>query len=132
MLALTKEANMLESFDKVELDPPSGVYVFMQGDEVVYVGSSENVWYRIGLHRNASLKGKGDSGTECKVYDRMLVKVCDIDEAIELEIAIYYKYQPKYNKAIPRSYRPRRGEPKVDLLKMLDFSPIKPIFVRRF
>jgi hypothetical protein len=91
----------------------SGVYLLLQDEEVVYIGASLSIWGRVD-HHLAVLHGyrQNDLQTE-KQFNRILVKLCDEDKISDVELALWHKYQPRYNKKPPAGYHPQRGATKV-------------------
>jgi hypothetical protein len=66
-----------------------GVYILMQGTEVVYVGQSSNVARRIGAH-------VGD-----KAFDRAMYKPVAKSQLLTVEARFINKFAPIYNKTAP-------------------------------
>jgi predicted GIY-YIG superfamily endonuclease len=65
---------------------PPGVYILMQGDEVVYVGQSVNPSARLGKH------------TQDKVFDKAYL--IPTNNLLETEAIYINKFKPKYNKRL--------------------------------
>lgn len=82
-----------------------GVYIFLQGDECVYVGQSKSVFKRVTDHIRI--------GTF--VADRLLVQYCEEHELLALEYDTIIKYQPTRNK---QCRNPRLPDIKIDLAKL--------------
>lgn len=64
----------------------SGVYFLLEGDEVVYVGQSTNVYTRIGQHRD-------------KRFDRYAFVPCAVDALDKLESLYIHFLRPRLNAA---------------------------------
>ena len=73
---------------------PQGIYFLLDGDEIVYVGQSKNIFARIGDHVRGS-----------KDFDSFTFIDLDIDgDDLNLaEAELIYRLEPKYNKNVPRS-----------------------------
>ena len=65
---------------------PPGVYILMQGDEVVYVGQSVNPSARLGKH------------TQDKIFDKAYL--IPTNNLLETEAIYINKFKPKYNKRL--------------------------------
>jgi len=72
-------------------DKTSGVYFLLDEDEIVYVGRSSNCYDRIASH------------TKNKVFDSFYIYKASQEECLWLEPMYIMKFQPIYNKVIPRS-----------------------------
>jgi len=71
----------------------SGIYYLLDGDEIVYIGQSRNVSYRIAAHISEGQK----------IFNRYLFFPCNIEDLNATECEEIIKYKPKYNKTIPIS-----------------------------
>lgn len=79
----------------------SGVYWFISNDEIMYVGSSKNLYYRMNTHNNAIKKGS-EHGYKQDLYqflqsNQFTVEFQLTDNYKELEQDFIEKYNPKYN-----------------------------------
>lgn len=78
-----------------------GVYCFKYGDEIIYIGSSDNLPFRIYKHYQMNNTFKdGLSKLHRKVLYRWeILKVCEtLDEANHYEKVLINKHNPKFNK----------------------------------
>lgn len=83
--------------DRFELPEVSGVYLVVDGLEVVYVGQSENICKRVSFHDRA-----------CRFPESSVVywKECKEDDRLWLEIELIRKYKPRANfKYAQHSYK---------------------------
>ena len=80
-----------------------GVYIFMNGDECVYIGQSKSVFKRISDHMRVGI---------LKV-DGLLVQFCEEHELLALEYELILKHRPTRNKQIPCN--PTLPDIKIDL-----------------
>jgi len=70
----------------------TGLYYLYDGDELVYIGSSDSVFARVGCHSD-------------KTWDHFAVIECGKDERYILEAREILEYQPKYNMGVPSNQR---------------------------
>lgn len=87
---------VLDTFPK-----SSGVYLFKADDEVIYVGSSKNLYKRMADHKTAIRKGS-DHGHKQDLYQYLqsnsfTVEIQITDNYKQLEQDLIEKYHPKYN-----------------------------------
>ena len=73
--------NALHSFEM----PKVGIYFLFQDDELVYIGRTKNGMNRMSQH------------LDCKKFDSYSFHKCSQKEAIELEVELIKRYQPKLN-----------------------------------
>ena len=67
------------------------MYFLFQGDDLVYIGKSNDVEYRIGQHRSRN-----------KItFDRVAIVPCAMSELTKLEARYIRKYTPFFNVALP-------------------------------
>ena len=52
---------MIENINLKDCPQASGVYWFICNDEIVYIGSSKNLYYRMGQHRSSIKRGASDN-----------------------------------------------------------------------
>lgn len=69
----------------------SGVYFLYDGDELVYIGSSNNIFYRIGTH----IAKKEKCFDRCEWYET--------DDYLRLENFLIAQFRPKYNETLGHS-----------------------------
>ena len=79
----------------------SGVYLFSTNEEVIYVGSSKNLYHRISVHKTAIKKGS-EHGYKQDLYNylqsnKFTVEFKTTDNYRQLEQEFIEKYHPKYN-----------------------------------
>ena len=92
----------------------AGVYLFSTNEEVIYVGSSKNLYHRISVHKTAIKKGS-EHGYKQDLYNylqsnKFTVEFKTTDNYRQLEQEFIEKYHPKYNSH--RAYTglgPRKG-----------------------
>lgn len=114
-----------EGFVEVPLHP-SGVYLLIREDRVVYVGQSVNVLQRLARHRYVldASKRKSRQGSynnsQVIIFDNAMVRFCRPGELNKLEELYIAKFNPECNVLL----RNRQPVPtvKVDLQK-LGFNP---------
>lgn len=81
----------------------SGAYLFKVDEEVIYVGSSKNLYMRMAQHRNCIRKGGNYNGTSKQdLYqflqkNQFIVEFQLTDDYRQLEQKLVEKYNPKYN-----------------------------------
>lgn len=66
-----------------------GIYFLFDGDEIVYIGQSENIYKRVGTHLSD------------KIFDSWNYIEYPDENLDELEAEYILKYKPKYNQSIP-------------------------------
>ena len=86
--ALGMNSNKFYSYDQNKLNAKRGFYFLMNGDDVVYIGASKNLYNRCKCHR---------TGRNIKEYDRVICYVTDYDPFL-VEVDLIKCYKPKYNK----------------------------------
>jgi predicted GIY-YIG superfamily endonuclease len=91
MEVITKE-EILKEKKSIHSLKTEGVYFLLQMNDIVYIGSSENVYSRIATHKKD------------KVFDSFHV-IYTSGNLRELEAFCIFKYTPKYNKTIPSNDR---------------------------
>ena len=79
----------------------SGVYLFKVSEEIIYVGSSKNLYMRMKSHRNNIRKGSAH-GNQQDLYqflqsNQFTVEFQTTDSYKQLEQELIEKYHPKYN-----------------------------------
>ena len=87
---------VLDTFPKV-----AGVYLFSSNGEVIYVGSSKNLYQRMVSHRKCIRKG-GDHGYKQDLYQYLqsnpfTVEFQLTDNYRQLEQELVEQYHPRYN-----------------------------------
>ena len=105
---------MIEDIKLVRFPKESGAYLFKVDDEVIYVGSSKNLYHRISVHKTAIKKGS-EHGYKQDLYyylqsNKFTVEIQLTDNYRQLEQELIEKYHPKYNSH--RAYTgvgPRKG-----------------------
>ena len=89
---------ILDSFPK-----EAGVYLFKIGNEVIYIGSSKNLYQRMAKHRSNIRKGGNHNGTSKQELYQFLqknhftVEFQTTDNYRQLEQKLIEQYHPKYN-----------------------------------
>jgi hypothetical protein len=73
--------------------PVIGIYFLFDGEDLVYVGQSNNVLSRVQTHAAKSVQ-----------FDRYAVVECQLNELNELEGKYITQYKPKLNKRMPCEY----------------------------
>lgn len=87
---------------------PSGVYLLLRGDEVLYAGQAINVYQRLSTHYNTKKRGgpvpclmvlaaTDEVRTRPIPFNRVLVKLCPKADLDRLEIALIDRFDPPYN-----------------------------------
>ena len=85
--------NLVFANDKSNLKLVRGIYFLFDGSTLVYIGQSENIFKRVPIH------------LETKQFDSWnYIEFVEEDLNI-LEAEFILKYQPKYNKSIPKNNR---------------------------
>ena len=79
----------------------AGVYLFSTNEEVIYVGSSKNLYQRISVHKTAIKKGS-EHRYKQDLYNylqsnKFTVEFKTTDNYRQLEQELIEKYHPKYN-----------------------------------
>ena len=92
---------MIEDIKLDGFPKSSGVYLFKTDDEVIYVGSSKNLYKRMVNHRSNIRKGSAD-GHKQDLYqflqsNTFTVELQLSDSYKQLEQKLIEKYHPKYN-----------------------------------
>ena len=92
---------MVENLVLVRFPKEAGVYIFSSNDEVIYVGSSKNLYNRMMEHRSCIRKG-WDHGYKQDLYQYLqsspfTVEFQLTDNYRQLEQELTEKYNPKYN-----------------------------------
>ena len=92
---------MVEDIVLVRFPKESGAYLFKVDDEVIYVGSSKNIYHRISVHKTAIKKGS-EHGYKQDLYhylqsNKFTVEFKTTDNYRQLEQELIEKYHPKYN-----------------------------------
>lgn len=86
----------------------SGVYIFSSNDEVIYVGSSNNLYKRMSVHISSIRKGGTNNGISKQDLYKFLqsnpftVEFQITDDYKQLEQELVERYHPRYN--IYRAY----------------------------
>lgn len=70
-----------------------GVYFLVDGSEIVYVGQSTDILFRISCHINAGKKN----------FERYAVLYCDHSSLSEVEADYIVRLVPKYNVTLPEN-----------------------------
>lgn len=92
---------MVEDIKLDTFPKSSGVYIFKSNDEVIYVGSSKNLYKRMSVHNTAIKKGSAH-GYKQDLYqylqsNHFIVEFQLTDDYRQLEQKLVEKYNPKYN-----------------------------------
>lgn len=92
---------MLEDVVLKNFPKESGVYLFKANEEVVYVGSSKNLYYRMKEHKKAVTKGS-NAERNAALYDylqnnQFTIQFQLTDDYHQEEQKLIEKYNPKYN-----------------------------------
>ena len=79
----------------------SGVYLLKANDEVIYVGSSKNLYHRMSVHNTAIKKGS-EHGYKQDLYQYLQTNTFAVefqltDNYRQLEQQLIEQYHPKYN-----------------------------------
>ena len=79
----------------------SGVYLFKANDEVIYVGSSKNLYHRMSVHNTAIKKGS-EHGYKQDLYQYLQTNTFAVefqltDNYRQLEQQLIEQHHPKYN-----------------------------------
>lgn len=83
----------INDLPKYEVKTHIGVYFLMQDKEVVYIGSSNDIFTRVGNHKAEKLK----------IFDNYCFVECQTEILLQKELDYIVKYKPKYNKVLPSS-----------------------------
>jgi prophage regulatory protein len=78
---------------RIEIVTLIGIYFLIDGDQIVYIGKSINVFARIAEHQRNNEK-KFDTFTYIQI---------PIDQLDEFEVEYINAYKPKYNVVIPKA-----------------------------
>ena len=92
---------MVEDIKLDTFPKEAGVYLFKVNEEVIYVGSSNNLYKRMTFHRSCIRKGSAD-GNKQDLYQFLqsnpfTVEFQTTDSYRQLEQELVEKYHPKYN-----------------------------------
>ena len=92
---------MVENIKLYAFPKESGAYLFKADDEVIYVGSSKNLYHRISVHKTAIKKGS-EHGYKQDLYQYLQLNPFTVEFQItanyrQLEQELVEKYHPKYN-----------------------------------
>lgn len=92
---------MVEDIKLDTFPKEAGVYLFISNDEVIYVGSSKNLYQRISNHISSIRKGSAH-GYQQDLYQFLqsnpfTVEFQLTDDYRQLEQELIEKYNPKYN-----------------------------------
>ena len=92
---------MVEDIKLVRFPKESGVYLFKVDDEVIYVGSSVNLYMRMAKHISSIRKGS-EHGYKQDLYqflqkNQFIVEFQLTDSYRQLEQQLVEQYNPKYN-----------------------------------
>lgn len=94
---------MVENIKLDAFPKESGVYLFKVNDEVIYVGSSKNLYNRMTVHKTAIRQGGNHNGTSKQELYQFLqknqftVEFQLTDDYRQLEQQFVEQYHPKYN-----------------------------------
>ena len=98
-----RKKNMIEDIVLDKFPKEACVYLFKVNDEVIYVGSSKNVYMRMVQHRSSIRKGGNNNGTSKQELYKFLqsnhftVEIQLTDNYKKLEQELIEQYNPKYN-----------------------------------
>ena len=92
---------MIEDIKLYAFPKEAGVYLFKADEEIIYVGSSKNLYHRISVHKTAIKKGS-EHGYKQDLYyylqsNKFTVEFKTTDNYRQLEQELIEKYNPKYN-----------------------------------
>lgn len=92
---------MVEDIVLVRFPKESGVYLFSSNDEIIYVGSSKNLYMRMMKHRSCIRQGSVH-GYKQDLYQYLQANPFTVefqmtDNYRQLEQELVEKYNPKYN-----------------------------------
>ena len=94
---------MVEDIVLCSFPKEAGVYLFKTNDEVIYVGSSKNLYHRMTTHRSCIRKGGIHNGTLKQDFyqflqsNNFIVEIQLTDNYRQLEQELVEKYNPRYN-----------------------------------
>lgn len=94
---------MVEDIVLVRFPKESGAYLFKVDDEVIYVGSSKNLYHRMTCHRSCIRQGGSHNGTlKQDLYQFLQLNNFTVEFRLtndyrQLEQELVEKYHPKYN-----------------------------------
>ena len=92
---------MVEDIKLVRIPKEAGVYLFKADEEIIYIGSSNNLYMRMTYHRCCIRKG-WDHGYKQDLYqylqtNQFTVEFKTTDNYRQLEQELVEKYHPKFN-----------------------------------
>ena len=92
---------MVEDLVLVRFPKEAGVYLFSSNDEIIYVGSSKNLYMRMMSHRSCIRQGSAH-GYKQDLYQYLQANPFTVefqmtDNYRQLEQELVEKYNPKYN-----------------------------------
>lgn len=95
---------MLEDIKLCAFPKEAGVYLFSSNDEIIYVGSSKNLYNRMMRHRSCIRQGS-EHGYKQDLYQYLQANPFTVEFQItnnyrQLEQEFVEKYNPKYNSYI--------------------------------
>lgn len=70
-----------------DIDDLAGIYFLVQGDRIIYVGQSANVYQRASAHRSS------------KDFDKIHIIQCPVEELRRLESLYIKRFNPELNRA---------------------------------
>ena len=92
---------MLNDINLKEAPAKAGAYLFISNDEVVYIGSSKNLYQRMAKHRTCINKGSNHGGKQDFYQflqsNQFTIEFRLTDNYRQLEQQLIEKYNPKYN-----------------------------------
>ena len=105
---------MIENIKLDRFPKESGAYLFKVNEEVIYVGSSKNLYHRMSVHKTAIKQGS-EHGYKQDLYQYLQINPFAVefqltDNYRQLEQGLIEQYHPKYNAV--RAYTglgPRKG-----------------------
>ena len=92
---------MIENIKLDRFPKESGAYLFKVNEEVIYVGSSKNLYHRMSVHKTAIKQGS-EHGYKQDLYQYLQLNPFTVEFQItanyrQLEQELVEKYHPKYN-----------------------------------
>ena len=92
---------MIENIKLDSFTKEAGVYLFKVNEEVIYVGSSKNLYRRMTFHRSCIKQGS-DHGYKQDLYECLQINPFTVEFQLtndyrQLEQELVEKYNPRYN-----------------------------------
>ena len=77
--------------EKIKIERLCGIYYLLREDEIVYIGQSTNILFRVATHLNLGVK----------VFDSYMYELCTPQLLDKLELESIIKHKPLYNVSLP-------------------------------